>query len=369
MEKLGFIAKNDLNDRTQWSGTITFLNDILSNSYQIIPIVVRKSLVSQVIEKSIKIITHNRVKRLRFMPIESFKYQKLILKASAGGCKLFFAPVASDIISHLKMPADTKLIYLSDATYHAMINYYFFFFFHDQNVGNFQKNSALQKADEVIFSSDWAKNDAVNYYGISSKKIHVLPFGANLKDEYQLSKKTINSTIHLLFCGVDWERKGADIALECLKILNKSDKKRKYDLTIIGLNAPKGSHYDNVTFVGRLNKNLEADYAKMITYYRESDVFILPTKAECAGIVFAEAAMYGLPVFTYITGCTTTYVCDKVTGRCLPLGASPADFATAIQEMFDHNMYHKYSIQARNYYEENLNWGKWLSAFKKIAKK
>ena len=371
MNKLGFISKKDLDDQAQWSGTIRFVRDVLSNDYQIIPIIVKECLIHKAVQKAIRIITHNKIRRLRWLPIESLKCQKMVAQAAAEGCELFFAPAASDLIADLKMPANTRLIYLSDATYHAMIDYYFFESAHDQKVGNLQEGRALQNADEVIHSSDWAKNDAINHYGIAPEKIHVLPFGANLKDQYNPSKKrkdTDDSSIHLLFCGVDWERKGADLALECLRILNASDQKRRYDLTIVGLDAPEGTHYENVTFTGWLNKNIAAEYARMIACYRKSDVFILPTKAECAGIVFAEAAMYALPAFTYSTGGTATYVLDRVTGRCLPAGSTAEDFSNAIREMFDQNMYLKYSMQARKYYEEKLNWNAWLSEFKKIAK-
>lgn len=370
MKKLGFIAKNDLYDCVQWSGTISSLTKALETEYEIVPIIVKESLARKVIRKAIKIFTHKRIRRLRFMPSEAFKCQRMVKQAAAEGCELFFAPVASELVSNLRMPSNTKLIYLSDATYHAMINYYYFESIHDQNIANSQERRVLEIADEVIYASDWARSDAINYYGITPKKLHVLLFGANLKDQYGVSKKIKDSndtTIHLLFCGVDWKRKGADIALECVKILNTSDKKRKYDLTIIGLNAPPKSCYENVTFVGRLNKNVETEYSQMIEYYQKSDVFILPTKAECAGIVFSEAAMYALPVFTYITGGTTSYVRDKITGRCLPADSTAEDFSNAIQEMFDQNMYKKYSAQARKYYEDKLNWDTWLSEFQKIV--
>lgn len=371
MKKLGFIARKDLDDRLQWSGTIRFMRDDLLNAYQIIPIVVKESLIQKVVQKAVRIITHNKIRRLQFTPIESFRCQKMVEHAAAEGCKLFFAPAVSDLIAGLKMPANTKLIYLSDTTYHAMIHYYFFESAHDQKIGNLQESRALQNADEVIYSNDWAKNDAINYYGIAPKKLHVLPFGANLKDQYNPSKqrkRADDSTIHLLFCGIDWERKGAGLALECLKILNASDQKRRYDLTLIGLNAPEGTHDENALFVGHLNKNSESDLAKMIAYYQNSDVFILPTKAECSAVVFSEAAMYALPSFTYNTGGTATYVWDRVTGRCLPAGSTAEDFSNAIREMFDQNLYQKYSMQARKYYEEKLNWSTWVSEFKKIAK-
>lgn len=368
--KLGFIAKKDLDDRTQWSGTISFLKDILSKDYEIIPIVVKDSFPKRLIRKVVKVITHNERVRFRFCPIENYKCQRLVDQAAKEGCKLYFAPAVNGLISDLKMPAEAKLIYLSDATYHSMIDYYFFESMHNQMIGNMQEQRALENADAVIYSSDWAKKDAITYYHIAPEKISVFPFGANLRDCYENTQKgnTLgrDSTINLLFCGVDWKRKGADLAIECVHILNTKDKDRKYNLTILGLDAPEGNHYENITFVGRLNKNNEEEYARMIEYYQKSDIFILPTKAECSAIVFSEAAMYGLPVFTHITGGTTTYVKDRITGRCLSLGSTAEDFANSIREMLDCNIYQEYSIQARKYYEEKLNWDAWQVSFNNL---
>lgn len=257
----------------------------------------------------VKVITRNERVRFRFCPIESYRCQRLIDQAAKSGCKFYFAPAVNDLIAELKMPSGTKLIYLSDATYHLMIDYYFFESIPYQTIGNLKEKRALENADAVIYSSDWAKKDAINYYHIKPEKINVFPFGANLRDCFDNVQHNFDmkDTINLLFCGVDWKRKGDDLAIECVHILNTSDKMRKYNLTIIGLNPPEAEHYENVTFVGRLNKNNEEEYARMIEYYQKSNIFILPTKAECSAIVFSEAAMYGLPVFTHITG--GNYIC------------------------------------------------------------
>jgi glycosyltransferase involved in cell wall biosynthesis len=370
-EKIGFIFDKDLDDFTHSSGTVAFLKEILSETYEIYPIIVKDSYLKRKIIRAIKKLSHNDNKnvRLPFTPLESLKLNKLVNDATKNGVRVFFAPVASELAARTMKPNNTVLVYLSDATYHAMVDYYFFESKFCQWIGNKNERKSLQKADAIIYSSEWAKKDAVEYYGIPSNKIHVLPFGANLKDDYEIkSEKSFGkgTVVNMLLCGVAWERKGVDIAIKCIETLNLHDKGRKYNLTIIGLDKPDGRNFDNVTFVGRMNKNNEDEYSRMIEIYKNSDVFILPTKAECAGIVFAEAAMYGLPVFTHITGGVETYVKDRVTGRCLPLGSTGEDFAKAIMEMFDSNKYYEYSQNARKYYEETLNWSKWLMEFQSI---
>ena len=83
----------------------------------------------------------------------------------------------------------------------------------------------------------------------------------------------------------------------------------------------------DVDFIGFLNKNNEEEYQRVIQIISSSDILILPTKAECAGIVFAEASAYGLPIFTYDTGGVGNYVINGVNGYRLPLKDNASEFA------------------------------------------
>lgn len=294
------------------------------------------------------------------------KINTMVRNAINDGVECFFAPAASSVLGVSNIPQKYKVVYLSDSTYHNMLGYYFDggskinIDRHNRN----EKNSLL-RANKIILASEWAKNDAISYYGIQENKIDVLCFGANLQDRY-IASHTLHKVIRILFVGVEWERKGADLAIDCIDILNRSGK-YKFELTIIGLDKPK--HYsdsDAVHFVGRLYKDDVEQYEKMIQYYQESDLFLLPTRAECAGIVFSEAAMYGLPSFTHNTGGVMSYVKDGITGRGLKLGSTAKDFADAILEMLNQNKYEEWSKNARKYYEEELNWGVWLARCKEI---
>ena len=167
--------------------------------------------------------------------------------------------------------------------------------------------------------------------------------------------------------GVDWERKGIDIAIDCVRLLNKMQKKYSFDLTIIGVEKPATQEYESyIHILGRLNKNIPEEYGCMISYYQKSDLFILPTKAECSAIVFSEASEYGLPVITHKTGGVESYVEDGITGRCLPLGSTGEDFAAAIMDIIENGRLEAYSKAARAKYEEELNWDSWLKSFDAI---
>ncbi|HRQ86246.1 MAG TPA: glycosyltransferase, partial [Flavobacteriales bacterium] len=59
---------------------------------------------------------------------------------------------------------------------------------------------------------------------------------------------------------------------------------------------------------GFLNKNLPADMARLEHHLRTADFLILPTRFEAYGIVFCEAAAYGLPALASRTGGVPTIV-------------------------------------------------------------
>lgn len=367
--KIGFISDCELSDKRSWSGTIYFLNNTLKNDYEIYPIVINNRF-HKFLRKIIKVLSF---KKCNYTTLDSILYNKSVnkkvKKAIEEGVEVFFAPAASTLLGNSNIPDYCKVIYLSDATYHLMVDYYFFGVGKEsrKRLNELEFNSLI-RANSVVFSSDWAKNDAISYYGIDANKIHVLPFGANLKDNYSPKKYEKNKKNYkVLFVGVEWERKGADIAIECVNELNRLQKMMHFELNIIGLEKPKDREFeDDIHFIGRLNKNNTDEFEKMIEYYRESDIFLLPTKAECSAIVFSEAAMYGLPIFTHNTGGVMSYVDEGRTGRGLELGATGKDFAFAILQMLNEGKYPEWSLNARKKYENELNWDKWYSDFKKI---
>lgn len=78
---------------------------------------------------------------------------------------------------------------------------------------------------------------------------------------------------------------------------------------------------------------------------------------ECAGIVFCEAAAYGLPTFTSGVDGTSDIVAHEQTGVIVEEDASPLMYATAITYLFsDKVRYIEMSQQARECFDSRLNW-------------
>lgn len=365
-QRLGFLFYGDPNDAKHWSGTISRMYYTLlgSNEFDLEVINVPQGRVAKWIYKATRILSMKKSELSFFMNYtNSFVCNKMI---NASGCDVIFAPAGSKIIYSGKASLKNKrIIYMSDATYHIMLGYYFNHSEHDQKIGNTWEKNAQDMAKNIIVASKWAYNDAISYYNTEKEKVHVLKFGANMKDVGCKVVSASQKQYNLLLVGVDWIRKGIDIAIETVKLLNEANN-YIFTLTIVGVEKPEVEYPDYIKFVGRINKNDSNEYLQLEQKYREADIFILPTKAECAGIVFAEAAMFGLPSFTYSTGGVNDYVEDSVTGRCLNISSGAAEFKKVIEESIQSGDIERYSINARKKYENELNWEVWLKQFESI---
>lgn len=363
--KVGFISNYELSDKRGWSGTISYLNEIISKEYSIVPLVVEDN----VFKKILKHITKERIIYSEvLLKLDAKKLQSKLNEAYEEGVRIFFAPSQSDLIAYISLPEDAKLIYLTDATFHLMVDYYWKRSKHDIRIGNKKEKLACNNADAIIVSSEWTKRDLISFYKVPENKIFVLEFGSNLPSIKKCERKLESNEIHLLLCGVDWKRKGVDKAIEVTKILNNIQSNYDFKLDIIGFNKNEinKSYPSYIHFAGKFNKNNLNELKKMQEYYMNGDIFVLPTIAECAGIVFSEASMYGLPIITHDTGGISSYVENNKTGKLLPISSTAEDFAKAILEILNNNKYQEMSNNSREKFEKNLNWNVWLEKFNLI---
>jgi glycosyltransferase involved in cell wall biosynthesis len=365
--KIGYLYYGDPTDTKYWSGTVSNLHKIISksNKVELVDIVVKPHWLSSRLYKAVRVLSR-RKNEISFLAavLNSREANSRIIEAD---CDFIFAPACSKLIySGRKALKNKKLIYLSDATYHNMIDYYFFHSKHDQKIADMWERTAHSLASAVIFPAEWSFEDAINYYHTPKERIKLLKFGANIEDVGFKIIKPGKEKYKLLLIGVDYVRKGVDIAIETVKFLNETSATVKYELTVVGLNKPDIDIPDYVNFMGKLRKDREDELNRLIDCYKSHDIFILPTKAECSAIVFSEASMFGLPVFTYATGGTTDYVQDGVSGRCLNSSCGATDFAKAITNAVENGDVEKFSIGARKKYEEELNWNIWLEKFESV---
>jgi len=246
-----------------------------------------------------------------------------------------------------------------------MINYYpEFNILHSESIkkANELEQKAYNNASVIFFASDWAAQTALTKYKISADKVKVVPFGANIQDGISkdellihLDKKSKN-LCKLLFIGVNWERKGGAKALAVAEALIKSG--INTELTIVGCEPFAKDNCPNfVRQIGFLSKKEDASNQQLIALFKESHFFILPSLAECYGLVYAEANAYGLPALGTKTGGIPTIIKDGINGKTFDLDANEALYAEFIQSYFlHHENYQQLALSSLNEYKNRLNW-------------
>ena len=372
--KIGFAGRWNPLDKTAWSGIYFQTYQAIQKNYPVEtfhytwPWHVRESLI---LHKQFQKIIHKKaaVEFLKgYAKYFSRQLEKELLKKKVD---LLFVPSAPQLIAYCK--TDIPIIYMTDATFFQLQGYYPLF--KDIAAYNIKQGVAIdklafEKSAHCMLASNWAKQSAITDYGIDENKITIAPFGANLEkipgaDEI---KKEKNKVCNLLFLGVEWERKGGQIALDAFRILQKNG--FPAHLTIIGCVPPVPVTDKNITVIPFINKQNKSEADKLYNITRNSDFLLLPTRAECSGIVYSEAGAFGVPSITTNTGGISTNVQHGINGFTLPLSATAVDFAKIIQKTFsDDDTYWELSKNCRKKFEEELNWDNWGNTFLNIAEK
>ncbi len=372
--KVGFAGRWSPLDKAAWSGTYFHSYEAIKKYYPVEifyykwPWYVRERLI---LHKQFQKLIHKKaaVEFLRgYAKYFSSQLEKELRKRKVD---ILFVPSAPQLVAYCK--TDIPVIYMADATFFQLQGYYPFFkdiATYNINQGKQLDRKVFENATHCMLASEWTKQSAINDYNIPASKITVAPLGANLDHIPSSSeiKKEKNKTCKLLFIGVEWERKGGQIALDTFYALQK--KGMPAQLTIIGCVPPVAIHNPGVTVIPFINKHSEAESQRFFDIIRNSDFLLLPTRAECAGVVFCEASAYGVPSITTNTGGVSTYVQDGINGFTLPLSAGADKYAGKIQELYTNDeSYQQLCISSRKKYEAELNWDKWGMSFKNIVEK
>jgi glycosyltransferase involved in cell wall biosynthesis len=213
----------------------------------------------------------------------------------------------------------------------------------------------------LLYPSEWVARSAIDHYGADPGRVHVIPYGANLDEvppREAATGRRPGERCRLLFLALEWERKGGDIAFATL--LELEEVGIRAELVVCGATPPAAIRHERLVVLGRLDKNDPAQLERLVDLLATSDFLLRPTRAECYGIVFCEAAAFGLPVITTATGGVTTIVRHGENGLALPLDAGPQDYAAAIARLHgDPDAYTAMAVAGRLAYEERLNWGSW----------
>jgi len=372
--KIAFLTSLDPQNKGSWSGiiycTATALQKHCGEVSYIGPMYAPKEkLIGKVINKCSRLLF-----KKGFMYNHSIRVAKRFAKIAAQRLAgqdfdVIVAPTGETETAFLK--TDIPIVLVEDATYDLLFNHYSAY----SNLLNmsFREMDTLEKhatsnAQALIYSSSWAAQSAIDDYYVDPAKVHVVPMGANFANpptKEMILQKHKSSSCKLLFVGVDWQRKGGEIAFETLLALEKMG--IMAELIICGCTPPTQFAHKRMQIIPFLDKNDPEQYNQLVQLYLEADFFLLPTRNECYGIVFSEASAYGLPVITTQTGGVSEVVRDGENGFTLPLAARGDEYARVIAAIYhDDERYTRLVYSSRAAYEERLNWDAWGKAMKTI---
>lgn len=260
---------------------------------------------------------------------------------------------------------DVPVIYLGDTTFHLFNQYQLITDSEFIALANELEKRSIQNATHLIYSSEWAKQSAINDYGGYSGKISVIEFGANI-DDVPSSLQTLKyQTCNLLFNGRNWKKKNGDKAMAIYHQLKEAGIHCK--LTIIGSQPSHTVEDKDIVVYPHLDKSRTEDCQLLEQILRESHFLIAPTLFDCFGIVYCEAAAYGIPVLTSDVGGVSQAVCEGTNGFLFSKDAPAADYVGMIIDLFTHQeRYEALRISSRKEYETRLNWNEWERRMDKI---
>lgn len=371
---IGYVCETDpFKDRYAWSGLIFKIRESIEKAgFQVVWIPFNNDTKFVRFFDKLRWKLYNLLGRklilggVHFLPV-AYEYAKSIKKnESFNQCDVLFFPRGGQIGLFLR--TEKPIIFYSDATAYLMIDYYWKNC-HPLSVkmACLLEKKASQKASLNIRASQWAVNSVVRDCKCDPSKNAVLEFGACI-DESDIRPDVPykGGVLQILFSGVEWERKGGNVAVQTIQLLRE----RGYNaiLNIVGIKDLPDycQQYGYVKNHGFLNKNVPEAYRKYIDLYKNSHIMLLPTQAECAGIVFSEAAGFGIPAYTYATGGTENYVINGVNGYALSPDLGAEDFAERISKDIESDNISRLHLGALRLYSERLSWAAWSKRFKGI---
>ncbi len=289
------------------------------------------------------------------------KIRSEIINKSGADFIFSFGPLASAFLE-----TDIKTAFWVDACFAGLIDYHpAFYKFTKATVrnGHEVEQRGLSRATAAFYTSDWARNGTIKNYNVDEKKLIIAPFGANIDFDHELNfiEKLINERINNKVCkfllvGVNWQWKGADIAVDIVKRLNNQG--FKSELVVIGCEPPENhilpEYVKNIRFV---NKETKDGLTAFIQNFSEAHFFLMPTLSVAFGHVFCEANAFGLPCISHKTGGIPSVIHNGKNGQLFEIGEDIDNWCNYIIDTFNNKAkYYELCLSSFNEYQTRLNW-------------
>jgi glycosyltransferase involved in cell wall biosynthesis len=178
-------------------------------------------------------------------------------------------------------------------------------------------------AEAVATTGSHVQRTLIEQYGCDPSRVTTIHVGANVEIVPVSIELDRYNARHVLFVGVQWERKGGPALVE--GFLRAAKNYPDARLTIVGC-SPAVSD-SRIIVVGSIPRE------EVPHYYKAASIFCMPSLVEPLGIAAVEASLFRLPVVATRIGGFYETVTDNETGLLVP-PHDPAAIATALERLF-----------------------------------
>jgi glycosyltransferase involved in cell wall biosynthesis len=161
------------------------------------------------------------------------------------------------------------------------------------------------RAAAFVTWSNWAKQSFVSDYGCREEDVAVIPPGVDL-DLFRAGDRD-HALPRILFVGGDFVRKGGELLLDVFR------ERFRGRAELVLVTKANISEEPGV----RVHRDVAANSEALLELYRTSDIFALPTRADCYSIVCLEALAAGMPVVVTRVGGIPDVLEEGVSGHLL----------------------------------------------------
>ena len=284
-------------------------------------------------------------------------YSRLVDRAAAAaGVDIIFA-LTTMPITHVA--SNKPVVFWNDAPFAGMLDWYpEFSGMRPKSIahGHAMEVDAHRRADLAIYSSQWAADIAVREYGADPERVKIVDFGPNIAvtwdRQYVIDQRgsRLQTPYRLVWIGVDWQRKGGDIAVAVAAELHAAGV--PIELLIAGVDPPRSvAALPYVNALGFVSKPAIMRLLDSATF------LLLPSRADLSPIVFNEASSLGVPVISRTIGGIPAIIHDGRNGKLFEPTAAPREIADYIRAtVADSEAYRDLALNAFAEYETRLNW-------------
>lgn len=266
-------------------------------------------------------------------------------------------------VSYLE--TDVPLVIWTDCTFANLLDYYGKYSNLSMRTirdGHSADRNLYQRVERAIFASTWAAESAIDDYGLPRDRAHIVSRGANVpgletdaQAEALIDTRPTDRCI-LMLVGVDWKRKGGNIATDAARALN--ERGIPTELRVVGVEPEfDGPVPDYVKPLGRISKATAEGMARFTELLGEAHFLVVPTRAEAYGIVYLEASAYAVPSLAPRTGGTPSAMVDGVNGVLMEPDDPGQRYADEIEKLFnDPVAYRSLALRAYRDHRARSTW-------------